>query len=224
MGGQPPRVLRIQTLASTPTICRVDIEGRGQFRLDVDTVHALGLAEGQEIGEAVLARVAEASTRYHARAIALRLLQRRLRSRTELEAALRRRSVPRQVVLAVLADLCASGWIDDARFAHAWIRDRMALRPCGARRLRAELLTKGVAPQIADDAIAALVPRDAEEAQALAQARTRLARLRGLAPRVVRRRIAAWLQRRGYPAEVIARTLRAVFHEFSDRADDASAI
>ncbi len=209
----------MHTLAADPRVCRVDIEGTGSFHLDVETVRALGLVEGQEIGESVLSRVTEAAARHHARTVALRLLQRRLRSRAELEAALRRRGIARETLLAVAAELRVAGWIDDSRFARVWIQDRMALRPCGARRLRAELLAKGVSPQIADEAIAALVPRAAEEALALEQARARLNRLRGLAPVVARRRMAAWLQRRGYAADVIARTLRAVTRDHPEQPD-----
>lgn len=213
------RVLRVHTLTADPRVCRVDIEGKGQLRLDVETVRALGLVEGQEIGESVLSRVTEAAARHDARTVAMRLLQRRLRSRAELEAGLRRRGIARETVLAVSAELRVAGWIDDARFARVWIQDRMALRPCGARRLRAELLAKGVGPQIAEEAIAALVPRAAEETLALEQARVRLTRLRGVAPAVARRRVAAWLQRRGYAADVIARTLRAVTREHPEHPD-----
>lgn len=209
----------MHTLAADPRVCRVDIEGKGQFRLDVKTARTLGLVEGQEIGEAVLSRVTEAAARHDARTVALRLLHRRLRSRAELETALRRRRIARETILAVSAELRVAGWIDDSRFARVWIQDRMALRPCGARRLRGELLAKGVVPQIAEEAIAALVPRAAEDTLALEQARARLKRLRGLAPVVARRRMAAWLQRRGYAADVIARALRAVTREHPDQPD-----
>lgn len=213
------RVLRVYTLAGDPRVCRVDIEGVGPLRLDVETARALALTEGQEITDTVLLRVRAAAARHDARTVALRLLQRRLRSRAEIEAALRRRNVPGETILAVSAELRVAGWLDDARFARVWIQDRMALRPCGARRLRAELLAKGITPQIAEEAIAALVPRAAEDTMALEQARARLKRLGGLAPVVARRRLAAWLQRRGYAADVIARTLRAVTREHPDQPD-----
>ncbi|MCL6641566.1 MAG: RecX family transcriptional regulator, partial [Candidatus Rokubacteria bacterium] len=117
-----------------PGACRIDIAGAGSYQLDGATVRALGIVEGAEVDGALLERVRAAAARLHARGVALRLLQRRLRSRAELETALRRRGVPGDVVLAVVGELRRGGWIDDARFARAWIRDRLALRPCGARR------------------------------------------------------------------------------------------
>jgi regulatory protein len=202
------RVLRVQPLGRRPGACRVDIAGAGSYQLDCATARALGIVEGAEVDGVLLERVRAAAARLDARGVALRLLQRRLRSRVELETALRRRGVPGDVVAAVVGELRRSGWIDDARFARAWIRDRLALRPCGARRLRAELRRRGVSAQVTAEALAELLPFEMEDELARTQAQTRLARLRGLPPEAVRRRLAGWLVRRGYPGEVIARVLR----------------
>lgn len=152
----------------------------------------------------------EAAARQLGRAIALRLLEKRLRSRAELEAALRRRGVSAENAVAVVGGLRRIGWIDDARFARAWVRDRLALRPSGHRRLRAELLARGVSPEDAEEALAALLPAGKEQALALEQARGRLRRLNGLAPVVARRRLVAWLRRRGFESATIARILRVL--------------
>ncbi len=213
------RVLSVRPSLRDPSVCKVDIDGAGTYRLDAETVRALGLTEGCEVDEALVAGIAGAATRLHGKTIALRLLQRRLRSRSELEAALRRRGVPREAVIAVLGDLGRDGWIDDARFARAWVRDRLALRPCGRRRLRAELLAHGVAAPVADEAVRELLSGDAEAELALEQARARWGRLRGVEPIAARRRLAGWLQRRGYAPDVIARTLRLLSPALSDRPD-----
>ncbi len=202
-----------------PNLRYVDIEGAGTFRLDAETVHALALVEGCEADGALVARVAGAAARRLGKTIALRLLQRRLRSRAELDAALRRRGVPPESAVAVIGELARAGWIDDVRFAQTWVRDRLALRPCGGRRLRAELLARGVAASIADDAVRSLVPGAVEAELALQQAQARLARLRRLPPMVARRRLAGWLQRRGFASEVIARTMRALDAALSNRPD-----
>jgi regulatory protein len=112
--------------------------------------------------------------------------------------------------VAVIGELTRAGWIDDARFARAWIQDRLALRPCGGRRLRAELLAHGVAAPVAEEEIRSLLPGDTEAEVALQQAQVRLGRLRGLSDTVARRRLTGWLQRRGYAPDVIARTLRVL--------------
>lgn len=188
----------------------MEIEGAGTFCLDAETMRALGLAEGARVAPGLLVRIAEAADRRQARAVALGLLRRRLRSRAEVETALLRRGIQREVIMAVTAELRRQGWIDDARFAKAWVRDRLALRPRGMRRLRAELLAKGVSASVADEAIAALVPAGSEDGLALEQARSWLRRMRGLEPEVARRRLTGRLARRGYAPETIVRTLRTL--------------
>lgn len=204
------RVTRIRAWERDPLVRVVEIEGAGTFRLDAATVDALALGEGAEIDGRLVRRVAEAAVRQQGRVIALRLLQRRLRSRAEVEAGLRRRGVLRVALAGVVSDLERAGWIDDARFARAWVRDRLALRPSGRRRLKAELVSRGVSPQIADNAISASLTEEGEEELALVQARARLRRMQRLSPPVARRRLAGWLQRRGFGPEAIARVMRTV--------------
>lgn len=183
------------------------------------TARALGLAAGSTVDAATFARMVEAAARQQARAAALRLLQRRWRSRRELEVALRRRGLPSGAISSAVAELLRQGWIDDERFARAWVQDRLALRPCGRRRLRAELLAKGIAPGLVDSVVSALLPAGSEGDLALVGARSRLARLRGLSPQTARRRLAGWLQRRGFSAEVVARVLRTLELETPDQPD-----
>lgn len=197
----------------------MEIEGAGSFCLDAEVMHALGLAEGAQVAPGLLIRIAEAAGRRQARAVALGLLNRRLRSRAEVETALLQRGIQREVVVAVTAELRRQGWIDDARFAKAWVRDRLALRPRGMRRLRAELLAKGVSATVADEAIAALVPAGSEDGLALEQARSWLRRMGGLEPEVARRRLAGRLARRGYAPETIVRTLRTLLPSRQGRSD-----
>ncbi len=203
-----PRVSRVRTCARDAGIRQVEIQGLGRIRIDARTADALGLVEGRVLAPDEVTRLVESSGRLRAREVALGLLRRRLRSRAELEIALRRRGVARKEALAVIGDLARSGWIDDARFARAWIADRMALRPGGARRLKAELLARGVAQAVIAEALADRLSPEQEEALATRQAQERQRRLRGLPPHVAQRRLAAWLGRRGYSPGTIASALR----------------
>ncbi len=147
-----------------------------------------------------------------AREVAHRLLAVRPRSRRELADLLGRRGIPSETVEELLEKLSQQGLIDDAKFAEVWVRGRLTLQPSGAVRLRQELLGKGVSREIIDRAIrSALAERGESELElALAVARSRAARHRGL-PRVVQhRRLGALLQRRGFSAGVIAQVLRSI--------------
>src|SRR5262249_59760729 len=71
------------------------------------------------------------------------LLARRRWPRADLARRLIRRGAPREVADAVIADLMARGYLDDAAFARQWVESRSA-RGYGAARLRAELRARGV--------------------------------------------------------------------------------
>ncbi len=54
----------------------------------------------------------------------------------------------------ILARLVEMKFIDDRRFAGAYVRDKVRLGGWGARKIRAGLLAKGVAAEIAEEAMA----------------------------------------------------------------------
>src|SRR5579875_1205365 len=132
-----------------------------------------------------------------ARALCLRLLTARSRTRAELEGQLAKRGYPDDVRAQVLDRLAAVGLVDDADFAEQWVHSRRANAGKGKRALAAELRTKGV-----DDAVITAVldniDAGAERARAEQLVRARLRR-ENLDDEVrVSRRLVAMLARRGY--------------------------
>jgi len=120
---------------------------------------------------------------------------------------LHRRGISADTLASVIADLERHGFIDDRRFAEAWVRTRRALLPSGRIRLQYELARKGVAR----DAVTQVLGGGGDEAElALAVAQGRMRRYRGLQPEVVYRRLGGLLQRRGFSSGVVSRVLRQV--------------
>jgi regulatory protein len=87
------------------------------------------------------------------RAAATRLLARREYARVELERRLTGRGLPHPVVAEVLDALVAENLLSDERFAESFVRAR-ADRGHGPTRIRRELAERGVAGELADEAIA----------------------------------------------------------------------
>ncbi|EUA34442.1 intein C-terminal splicing region domain protein [Mycobacterium xenopi 3993] len=79
-----------------------------------------------------------------ARALCLRLLTARSRTRAELEGQLAKRGYPADVSDRVLDRLAAVGLVDDVGFAQQWVDSRRANAGKGKRALAAELHRKGV--------------------------------------------------------------------------------
>src|SRR6202011_849618 len=88
--------------------------------------------------------ISEPSREELARALCLRLLTARARTRAELAGQLARRGYPDDVSTRVLDRLADVGLIDDAGFAEQWVHSRRANAAKGKRALAAELHTKGI--------------------------------------------------------------------------------
>lgn len=217
------------------------LEDGRRLRADAEEIARLGLEPGLVLDPALLALLEGRDAYGRAREAALRLLGARPRSTAELRARLRREGVPVESATSVITDLTRAGYLDDLEFARAWVRNRLAVRPCGALRLRSELRGKGVAASLIEQAIREVY---GEEEAAVAQEAANAAggpaetgeerRARALAERRLRaytrlgwdvrvRRLAALLQRRGFAAPTIARVLRTVQRSGSDRGDTSDA-
>ena len=129
----------------------------------------------------------------------LRSTSARPQTEAELRDRLAGRDVDTDVAERAIDRLRALGGVDDAAFAHAWVRDRGHGRGFGRRRLQQELRRRRVPEPLIDDALAELAERD-DLAVATDLARTRMRALPPrLQPEAIARRLQSYLQRRGYP-------------------------
>jgi regulatory protein len=142
--------------------------------------------------------ISEPSREELARALCLRLLTARARTRAELSGQLTKRGYPGDIRDRVLDRLAATGLVDDADFAEQWVRSRRANSGKSRRALAAELHTKGVDNDIITTALGGLdAAAERERAEQLVRARLRREAL-GEDDTRVSRRLAAMLARRGY--------------------------
>jgi len=133
-----------------------------------------------------------------ARALCLRLLTARARTRAELAAQLTKRGYPDDISTQVLDRLVDVGLIDDRDFAEQWVRSRHVNAGKGKHALVSELRTKGIDEEVIAAALAD-VDAAAERARAEQLVAEKLRRQR-LADDDVKmaRRLVNMLARRGY--------------------------
>jgi regulatory protein len=135
-----------------------------------------------------------------ARALCLRLLTARSRTRAELAGQLTKRGYPDDVSVRVLDRLAAVGLVDDADFAEQWVRSRRQNAGKGKRALAAELRTKGVDGDVIAAALAGIdAGAERERAEQLVADKLRREHLTDDNTKVIRR-LVAMLARRGYSA------------------------
>jgi regulatory protein len=147
-----------------------------------------------------------------ARAICLRLLTQRARSRAELAQALSRRGIPDDATTPVLDRFCEVGLIDDSALALAIAGAAHRERGLAGRAVAAKLRQRGLDTEQVQQAVSTIDPAS-ERAQAERLARKRAAALRGLDPQVQARRLVGLLARKGYAPSLAYDVVRAVLNE-----------
>jgi regulatory protein len=132
-----------------------------------------------------------------ARALCLRLLTARARTRAELAGQLVKRGYPEDVSTRVLDRLADVGLINDVDFAEQWVHSHRANAGKGKRALAAELHTKGVDNEVITKVLGG-INAAAERGRAEQLVRSKLRRENLDDDARVSRRLVAMLARRGF--------------------------
>jgi len=193
-----------------PGSVRVLVDGRAFAT--VDTAAASALEPGGPLAEAAAERLARAADAEAAYRTVLRALERRPHARADLGRRLLRRGLAAEAVEDALARAERAGLLDDAAFARHYVATRTE-RGRGPARLARDLLALGVARPHVEGAIAEQWPAGADRrALPAALAAKRAAQLGNLPRPAKRRRLLAFLARRGFTGnealEAVAGALR----------------
>ena len=217
---QTPRAGRITALRPTkrdPDRISVDVDGSFAFALPATLVADQRLEVGDALdGERVSALLA-ADQASRATEAALVFLSYRPRAEKEVRDRLRRGGYEQDAIDHAISRLHEWRYLDDADFARRWVENRTAHRPRGKRLLQQELRHKGIDTETARDAID---DADLDETGAAEElARRRLPAYAGDDPAAIRRRLGAYLARRGYGYDVIRIALDRALGE-ADEGED----
>lgn len=137
------------------------------------------------------------------------LLKFRPRSEKEIYERLKRKKFNAEIIQKTLFFLKDRGFVDDKYFAKAWVESRIK-KPLGLRRLKEELRIKGVAQEIIDSQINE-TKQDYSESDIVRKiAKDRLRRIKGIDPQKAKRRIYAYLLRRGFSPEAVVDAINQV--------------
>ena len=187
---------------------------RGRFAsLPADALVGLGLTVGGEIAPQVFARLQELADLEGAHRAALRALARRAHARFDLRRRLLQKQHPPAAVDGALARLAASGLLDDARFA----RDYAGAKATrgggrGPARLVRDLLAQGVERHVAEEAVRTALADEGVDPDAVVRvvAEKRAKQLAALPAPVRKRRLVAFLARRGFQGPEVRAIVEAL--------------
>jgi len=152
-----------------------------------------------------------------AKEYAFLLLKFRLRSEKELAQRLKQKGFSEELCQETVNFLKDKQFIDDRVFAKGWVASRLK-RPFGLRRIKQELIQKGLDKEIITKTLAQ-AKEDFDEDGIIKQlAEQRFSRLKGIEPLKAKARVYAYLMRRGFPLDLI----REVISRKSDGKGDTS--
>ncbi|MBK5188605.1 MAG: regulatory protein RecX [Gemmatimonadaceae bacterium] len=206
---EPARIGAITASARHPGRFEIVVGGDAVATLSLDAIERIGVRIGVAYGESLASRVAVEAAALHTFDRALAMLAARPRAARDLERLLVRKGEPAEYVTSALARLVALGALDDAQFARQFIRAKIAGAGFSRRRLQSELWRRGVARDVIDAALTEVLEEDEvdEDAQIAQVAAKKLRTLRSADPATTRRRLYAFLARRGYDGSAIRRVM-----------------
>jgi regulatory protein len=178
---------------------RVNVYLDGRFAFGLAAVEAARLHVGQTLSDDEIAELQMKDAVERAYERALNYLSYRPRSKDEVRRNLRGKDVEDAAIDAVIGRLTRAGLLDDREFARYWVDNRARFNPRGLRGLRHELRQKGISHHIIDEVLTSFDVDAAAEKVAEAGAR----RLSREEPRDFRRKLQAYMARRGFSYGVI---------------------
>jgi regulatory protein len=201
---RPSRITGLVPEPRGPGSVRIEVDGERFASVSPDVVRTHDLHVGRELDPALRARLEAEADVEAAYRTALRSIERRSFARADLGRRLLRKGHAHEAVEAALARAAEHGLLDDAAFAANYVETRSA-RGRGPLRLSRDLMAMGVERNIIDRAVAAHV-RESEGSSdvPLTLASKRAAQLRDLPRHVRRRRVLAYLARRGFSGREVS--------------------
>ena len=188
---------------------KIFLDGKPAFSLQTELATGEGLQVGQELSDTQIAALKQSHLSQRCLGVALGYLNYRPRSEWELRERLTRRGFASGIVTATIDQLKEKGLVNDRSFAQFWKDNRESFRPRSQRLTRLELRRKGVGEDIIDQVVTDIDDNES----AYQAARSKIRTLSTSDYDVFRRRLASYLQRRGFSYRVIDHTVKQVWQE-----------
>jgi regulatory protein len=211
-------ITAITPVSRHPGRFEVLVDGRRMATLSIDAIERLQLAVGRSV-RGLEERLADETAQVKVYDRALNMLAFRARASVELARALVRKGELKAHVDRAIGRLQEQGLLDDAAFAQSFTRSKVIGAGQSRRRVQQDLARKGVARDVSDSAIATVFEEEqVDQGDVVIEiARKKLRSLATQEPVVRRRRLYAFLARRGYDASDIRNAMDAVGEELQER-------
>lgn len=142
------KVTDIKQQVKRADLYSIYVDGKYVFSLGENELLNLGLKIGQEFTQGELEKLKQTAVLDKAYDRALNLISLRARSEWELRDYLKRKDYEEDVIEKIISRLQESNFVDDLKFARAWVDNRRLLKFTSKRRLQLELRQKRVSDEV----------------------------------------------------------------------------
>ncbi|HEX9019101.1 MAG TPA: RecX family transcriptional regulator [Anaerolineaceae bacterium] len=189
---------------------RISVYLDGEYAFGLARIVAAWLKIGQQLSAEDIERLQQQDTLEVAYQRGMLILSYRPRSVAEVQRKLSEQGFEPTVVDATIQRMKDNGFLGDQQFARDWVENRAAFRPRSRRLLALELRQKGVAEEAIQQALSETQDEETLVYQSAVQYARKIARADW---ETFRKRLGAYLMRRGFSYGIIAPVLRQVWDE-----------
>ena len=190
----------------------LEIDGKTGPTVSLDILERLALRVGTVVDDGARVRLDAEAAALGTYDRALNMIAFQARSARDLRRRLVQKGEDPALVDAAIARLEERGMLNDADYARQLTRSKVLGAGASKRRVQQELFKKGVARELADEAIAEVFQDEQVDEQALVDdaAAKKMRSLGRLDPATRRRRLYAFLARKGYDGDKIRSAMQRV--------------
>ncbi|SDC88669.1 regulatory protein [Paenibacillus sp. UNCCL117] len=219
-------ITKIERQARSKQRYNVFLDGLFAFSVHEDLMVKFRLLKGASIEPGEYEHILIEEERHRGYSSALRLLSSRLRSEYEIRERLKRKEFEAEVIDHVAARLKNEGYLNDEMFAEMLTKQRSESHKKGRHWIKQELQQKGIPKEHITNALEQV--DEAVEVEAAYQLASKRYRKDWEEDRLkARRKIAGFLQRRGYSGNVVSKVMAKMpaasgdedWHEFPEQSD-----
>lgn len=214
-------ITAIKELERRPMRRSLHIDGHYLLTLHAEVVARRRWKVGLAVSTGDLQAARDEDLRQQACELVLRQLAAASRSRHQLAQKLARAGFSPELAQETLVWAADRGLIDDQEFARQLARGlRSRSKPMGPLAVRQKLAQKGIRGEAASAAVAETYADDNLLLACRQAAHKQAPRLAGLDRATAQRRLAAFLQRRGFTYETIGRVLHESLSDYAQAGED----
>ncbi len=202
--------MKITDIESQKNRDRVNIyiDHKFAFGLTYEISYKHGLEIDKVVDSDFIENVLKAEEQIKTNNSALNLIAYRQRSVKEIYDSLKKKGYEEIYISKAIEYCSAQNYLNDEHFAQSFIKDKQNLNKLGSKRIRYELINKGISNEIIEKTLQ-IEPED-EYGIALELAEKKIKSYNGQDRNSIYRKLGGFLQRKGYPYDIVAKVLNHV--------------